>query len=304
MTENYTMILEEMFSKFVKKYNQLQLSEYDGKTILQGNSLILEGMAILKSIRSHCVSLESLLSDCADFVKELEDKDERPPNYEPIYVYKNKNNILSYPGKSYINAIIDEYEDNKAAGKAVKPNSIKRKPTNSPLSSRVMINEIGHNINIHTVANLADIPPALFYHPETDGIYIRLPNNNLFKIPFPEIVDSRKDNSRNQSIRCKYKNKPECDAQRVKMATIYNSTVRVCNFAHKGDKIVKIGHQSRCPSAPSYGNLESLSTDIKTITDGDVKSMLLYGLNDIFMASLWLDHAQIKNKVVINLDVV
>ena len=293
----YTAILEGAFSKFVKQYNQLQLNEYNGGTIVKGNSLIMDAANLLKTIRSHCVSLESLLADCVDFVKELEETDSRPANYDPLYVYKNKNGILSYPGKTYINTLIDTYEENRKKKKTPKPK-------NTLSLERVLIPDINHHMNIHVIDDISNIPPALFYHKQTNGIYIRLHNNNVFKIPFPSVVDSRKDYSRNQSIRCKYKTRDECDAQRSKMASIYNSNIRECNFAHKGEKIVKIGHQSRCPSAPSYGNTETLLSDIRLLTDGDAKSLLLYGLSDIFMASLWLEYAQIKNKAVYNLDVV
>ena len=103
----YTLLLEEAFSKLVKQYNQLQLSEYSTDTIEHGNTLITNGVMILKSIKSHCITLETLLSDCSDFVKELA---EEPPKNNSIYVYKNKNNTLSYPGKSSV-SIIDTYDE-------------------------------------------------------------------------------------------------------------------------------------------------------------------------------------------------
>ena len=295
MTE-YTLLLEEAFSKLVKQYNQLQLSEYSTDTIEHGNTLITNGVMILKSIKSHCITLETLLSDCSDFVKELA---EEPPKNNSIYVYKNKNNTLSYPGKSSV-SIIDTYEEELLNKKKKKNTKIKP----AVIEERVIIPDLGYRMKLPSINNIADIPPAMYYHEPTKGVYIRLPNNNIFRIPFPEIVDSRKDYSRRQSIRCKYKTKEECDEQRGKMATMYNSQVRMCNFAHKGDKLVKIGYQSRCPSIPNYGNLETITEDIKLLNDGDIKSLLLYGLNDIFMASLWIDYVQLKNKTIHNLCIV
>ena len=292
---DYTTLLEETFSKLIKQYNQLQLSDYSTTTIEHGNTLITNGITLLKSIKSHCITLETLLTDCSDFVKEL--THEEPNEHNSMYVYKNKNNILSYPGKSSIN-IIEAYEEdlNKK-----KKKSIKSKPT---IEERVNIPDLGYKMKLPSIADIADIPPAMYYHEQTKGVYIRLPNNNIFRVPFPEVVDSRKDYSRRQSIRCKYKTKEECDEQRCKMATMYNSQVRTCNFAHKGDKLVKIGYQSRCPSMPNYGNLETIAEDIKILNDGDIKSLLLYGLNDIFMAALWMDYVQLKNKTIHNLCVV
>ena len=293
---DYTSLLEETFSKLVKQYNQLQIGDYSNTTITQGNNLISNGITILKTIKSHCITLETLLSDCSDFVKELSNEENNDHN--SIYVYKNKNNILSYPGKTSVN-IIDAYEEDL--------NKKKKKPTKiktSIIEDRVDIPDLGYKMKLPSVADITDIPPAMYYHEQSKGVYIRLPNNNVFRIPFPEVVDSRKDYSRRQSIRCKYKTKNECDEQRCKMATMYNSQVRTCNFAHKGDKLVKIGYQSRCPTVPNYGNLETISEDIKILSDGDVKSLLLYGLNDIFMAALWMDYVQLKNKTIHNLCVV
>jgi hypothetical protein len=296
MTE-YNVLLDDIFSKLVKKYNKIQLSEYNINTIHSSNELIKEGLLILKTIKSHCTTLETLLSDCSDFVKELTNINDTNYNPNSIYVQKIKNNILLFPGKSHINNIIDTYEINK---KKVKPSKQKQ----SIIEERILIPELNYKMKISSISNLDDIPPAFYFHAPTAGIYIKLPNNNIFRVPFPEIADSRKDYSRRQSIRCKYKTKDECDEQRSKMATMYNSSVRVCNFAHKGDKLVKIGYQSRCPSIPNFGNLETITDDIKLINDGDVKSMLLYGINDIFLSALWLDYIQLKNKTVHNLCVV
>ncbi len=289
----YTTLLEDMFSKLIKQYNHLQLGEYTNDTISHGNDLIMNGITLLKLLKSHCTTLETLLSDCSDFVKELLYFKEQP-DQNSIYVYKSKNNILLYPSKTSISNIIDVYEADKKKKKIKKPQPVSNE-------SRVIIPDIGYRMKLPLINNINDIPPAMYYHEASKGVYIRLPNNNVFRIPFPEVIDSRKDYSRKQSIRCKYKVKDECDEQRCKMASLYNSQVRTCNFAHKGDKLVKIGYQSRCPSVPSYGNLENISEDIKLLNDGDIKSLLLYGLNDIFMAALWMDYVQLKNKIIHNL---
>ena len=89
------------------------------------------------------------------------------------------------------------------------------KPKNTLSLERVLIPNINHHMNIHVIDDISNIPPALFYHKQTNGIYIRLHNNNVFKIPFPSVVDSRKDYSRNQSIRCKYKTRDEEQVKKI-----------------------------------------------------------------------------------------
>jgi hypothetical protein len=294
-TPDYVVTLEAAFSDIVKQYNQLQINDYNTKSIHIGNALINYGVQLLKTLRSHTDTLETLLSDCSDFIKEL--KDEVPS--KSIFVTKTKNNMLSYPNKPFAHDVIDTYETAKSI--------VKKKKVSKPkviVEDTVNIPELNYQMKLPVVTNLNDIPSAMYYHRETNGVYIKLHNNNIFRIPFPDVVDSRKDYSRKQSIRCKYKCKEDCDDQRVKMASMYNSQIRTCNFAHKGDKLIKIGYHSRCPSVPNFGNLDTIASDIKLVNDGDVKSLLLYGLNDMFMASLWMDYIKLKNKTIYNLCVV
>ena len=130
-----------------------------------------------------------------------------------------------------------------------------------------------------------------------------LPNNNIVHIPFPDILDNSKDYDRKNSVRCKYSDKNECTIQRNKMAKLHNSTVRNCNFSHNGEKVIKIGTPSRCPSVPNFGNPKTISKDIDYVNISDIKNMLLYGLNDIIIASIWLQNANISNQQFTNLDI-
>ena len=76
-----------------------------------------------------------------------------------------------------------------------------------------------------------------------------------------------------------------------------NLNEKTCNFAHKGDYINKIGITARCPKLPDFGNPSSLTDDLYDMNIQDMKSILLYGINDSFLMSIWLDY-NIKYKKI------
>jgi hypothetical protein len=122
-------------------------------------------------------------------------------------------------------------------------------------------------------------------------------------MPFPETVDSKKEYDRKHSIRCKYTTIEECLTQRQKMAKMYGSQIRICNFAHIGDRIIKIGHQFRCPSVPNFGNPQTMPQDIKDVKFSDIKNLMMYGLSDIATAMIWFDYHKVKGVKFERLDI-
>ena len=282
----YSISLDESFSKIIRSYNKLQLEDYTSETISKGKELKNKGYNLLSLLKSHINGLETMLSNCSAFVAEIEEDLNCEPKNDD-YVYQTKNGMLGYPGKEFIKKIIELKE------------SQKKTATIKPLKEdvqKILIPDIGYHLKVPVVADVKDIPHAFYYCKNLNGLYMRLPNNNIVKIPFPEVVDSRKEYDRKHSIRCKYHSKQECDIQRKKMARSYNSTLRICNFGHDGDKIIKIGFPARCPSVPNFGNPTTMSTDIKNVTEDDVKNLLLYGLSDFISGVVWLDHSGVKDK--------
>jgi hypothetical protein len=281
------------------------------------------------------------MSDCVDFIDEITE-DLSEPHKEEDFVFNTSNGMLSYIGRDYIPKQITMAEritkqiilppiqsittnsSNSAHPTSVQSNSIHpAHPTHSahpthptPIIERTLIPELGYYLKLPTVTDLKQIPPALYYlkpgkesgkesgkdSNQLPGIYMNLSHGNYVRIPFPEVVDSKKEYDRKHSIRCKYSSKQECDTQRSKMAKIYNSNVRICNFAHNGETIVKIGYPSRCPSVPNYGNPSTMSNDIKQISINDIKNTLLYGLNDIMVSVIWLDYNTTTNLVMDKLE--
>lgn len=300
--QSYITYLDDVFSNIVKSFNKIQLEEYKPETLEKSKELILQGSKLLSSLQIHVSSIKTLLADCSEFIKEMnEDLTSTPKNDN--YVYHTTNGMLGYPGKEFIINLLSNNQTTKDENKKIEPIESKALEPKSIIEQKTLIPEIGYYLKVSQVSDLKDIPPALYYFNGTNpGLYIRLPNNNLLRIPFPEIVDSKKEYDRKHSIRCKYHNKLECDSQRLKMSKMYNSTIRTCNFAHKGDKIIKIGYPSRCPSTPSFGNPATMSTDIRYVTEDDMKNILLYSLNDLAAAAIWFDYSGQSNLLISKLD--
>lgn len=300
-TESYITYLDDIFSKIVKSFNKLQLEEYNPETLKKSKELISKGSELLSTLQTHVSSIKTLLSDCSDFIDEMQEDLTSTPK-DGDYVYHTKNGMLGYPGKEFIINILT----NKATSKEPDISPPKQDtipPEQKIVEQKTLIPEIGYYMKVSQVTDLKHIPPALYYYSgDQPGLYMRLPNNNLLRVPFPEIVDSKKEYDRKHSIRCKYHTKVECDAQRMKMSKMYNSTVRTCNFAHSGDRIIKIGYPSRCPSVPDFGNPTSMSNDIRQITEDDVKNLLLYSLSDLLAAAVWLDYTGKSELTITNLD--
>lgn len=303
----YITTLENIFSSMVKKYNKLQLSEHNNQTITDANNLMKKGGKILNSMKLHVRSLETLMSDCDDFITEVTDDISILPKKED-FVYHSAGGMLSYPGRELIK---QEYAKHLMPHPIVQPITLHvatphGTPTAQPTIEKNIISEIGYHIKLPVVNNIKNIPVAMHYYKGDDkhpaGVYMNLPNNNIVRMPFPEIIDSKREYDRTHSIRCKYNLKEECNAQRAKMSKLYNSQVRVCNFAHAGDKIIKIGYPSRCPNVPDFGNPSTMANDVKKVNINDIHNMLLYGLNDVICSVVYLDYNNITDKIMATLE--
>lgn len=313
--DDYLKLIERLHGSIVKTFNKLQLEDYTKKTISDSKQLLSNSNKLLKQLKQHTKTLETLMSDCVDFIEEITEDLSEPPKEED-FVFNSAGGMLSYIGRDYIPKTTMAEHLSKLANNTnhIVPTTpilpiIPAKPVlSNPVIERILIPELGYYLKLPTVTDLKQIPLALYYlKPNKDstqvpGIYMNLAQGNYVRIPFPEVVDSKKEYDRKHSIRCKYNSKQECDTQRSKMAKIYNSTVRVCNFAHNGETIVKIGYPSRCPSVPNYGNPTTMANDIKQINFNDVKNTLLYGLNDLISSIVWLDYNTATNLVMDKLE--
>lgn len=332
----YSNLLEKMFSSIVKNYNRLQLEDHSNQTITSGTTMLKKGMQILHTIKSHAKALEALLSDCDEFIKEVTDDLAVTPKKEE-FVFHTAGGMLSYPGRETLSDLLRKklnlqsdkdiqaknvrVSDKTKAGTDVNigDNESKAANLNSSNTSTLTISniipttlernsipELGYSLKMPVVTDLKNIPLALYFYKgdktNPPGVYMNILNGNIVRMPFPEIIDSKREYDRTHSIRCKYNKKDDCDAQRIKMSKLYSSPVRVCNFAHAGDKIVKIGYPSRCPSVHDFGNPSTMQSDIKKVTLTDIQNTMLYGLNDLISAVVWLDYNVITGQTMSTLD--
>lgn len=310
--DSYSNELDQFFTTIVKTYNKLQLQDYSKRTVESGNTLLKHGSDLLHNLKEQVKSIETVLAECSDFVEEVT-ADLTCPKKPGDYVYHTRNGMLAYLKRDLVLKPYTAVAKSDPGTNSVLAQSASQGPSGSaqPVSpaikvESVVIGELGYSIKLPIVTDLKQIPNALYYLKPTDkskaGLYINILGNK-FRIPFPEVVDSKKDHDRKHSIRCKYHTKSECDAQRMKMAKSYNSTVRNCNFAHTGDQITKIGYPSRCPSIPNFGNPKTMPTDIKCVGLDDIKNTLLYGLNDLAVAAIWMNYTGANLGVIDDLDV-
>lgn len=297
----YTDALASGFSSIVNRYNKFQLSNHTCETIKSGDDIISSGLKLLKLIKLHANSLETALSDCQDFMDDVvQDLSVKTPKED--FVYATIKGMLSYKGRDFVEKPIVAAAVPPASTTASSPASLTAPASSTTKFARVLVPEIGYHLKMRCVSNLKNIPPMLAYYNNPNdkknkpGLYCTLVPNVHVRVPFPDVIDSTKEYGRGHSIRCKYITKVLCDEQRSKMARYHNRQVRICNFSHMGEKLVKIGYPSRC-SKPSFGNSRSLSTDIKAVNLADIKNILLYGMNDIMSSIVWLDYNRVTNAV-------
>ena len=288
--------IDKIFSKIVYSCDIFTSEDHTIKTIDTGYEIIKNGRYFLDKIKYYENTLKSTIDECQTFIEDVKNDLSQPKKKEP-YVYLTTGGMLSYPGRDIISEI-----DISRGKKQISDINISKKKKHT--SEKVHINELKHDIKINIVENLQDIPPAIYYVKDNEGFYINLGNNNYAKIPFPDIVDYSKEHDKKMTISCKYFNKSDCDNQRLRMSKLYGTQLRSCNFAHKNERLIKIGYHARCPSVPNFGNPATINIDIKKINNTDLNNLLLYGLNDLFCAIMYLDFIKQKNTTLGDLDIV
>lgn len=121
-----------------------------------------------------------------------------------------------------------------------------------------------------------EIQPALYAR--GDHIYFSPIAGVVIRVPTMVFRDGTQDFIRAKSVRCKNGTARECTALRGN---------RECNFAHTGEKYVRIGYPTRCQSHPTIGHAPTLCADVQKITKKDMLLILCHGLSDIMVAVAW-----------------
>ena len=276
------------------RFNRFQIAAHTVENVKTGKQLIGYHNMLLATIKTQIKSLETVLQDSTELLQEMTD-DLIQETRQDDFVFMTALGMLSYNGRSITKEkrnIPASIRTNYTNGSACSATCLANRMPNPIVSMKTFIPQVKYNMNLPHIKRLEDAK-SMFYWYE-NNIYVKLSNDICVKVPFPDIYDSAKNYERRCSMRCKYKTKEICDRQRSEVARLYSSPIRTCNFAHIGDKLVKIGYPSRCPSRPNYGNPATIAEDSKIITIDDIKSMLLYGLNDLIIATIWLDYKKEK----------
>ena len=191
----------------------------------------------------------------------------------------------------------------------IKPQRNKIKLSNR---SKILIKDIGYELNIEKIDEITDIKPMFYWYDGDDkydsGIYCSPYFNTYVKVPFPKIIDINKDINKS-TITCKYITREECNNQKNKYNNERNNNDRnnndrnnndrnaKCQYVHKGEYFNKIGIHSRCSKIPDFGNPSSLHDDLSDMTLQDMKLILMYGLNDSILMSIWIDYNMKYKKI-------
>lgn len=277
-------------SDYTTRINKIKLYKKDSAFITDTEALLIDATKFLTQVKAQVRALETAISDGYGYLEEVIDEftdqthaasnTQTTASINDGFVFQTKNGMLSYKDKCLYGARIRD---------PVLTN-LKNKPAGG---DAVHIKELNIKSNkIRQVSDLHTMQPALAYfagdkkYPE--GIYTCIDRDVFVRIPFPQVIDSQKEQNKYKTVRCKYKTKRACDEQKNKMASYHSSSLRSCNFAHRGDRIIKLGFQSRCPSMPNFGDPETFLRDANSadISLDDIKSLLFYGLNDFALAVL------------------
>ena len=282
---NLKQLLESITELLAAKTSEILLSEHTADNLNAGRVLAAELEETHNNLIKIVQRIAQIKNECNSKVAEMH----LDLNHcvESAYIYNTMNNMLSYTGRS-----------KTVAPKArVECNSTIEKKKDSG-NTRTLIREIGYYGKFQHVKSLQEIPQMFYWFEGSNnngGLYCSPSPNVYVKVPFPEIVDNARDFSRARSICCKYGTKENCLQRRRDVAQYKGTETRVCNFTHKNEKYVKISTASRCPSNPCFGAPATLANDLMDISMTDVRQLMLYGINDMAIASVWFDYRKNAN---------
>ena len=150
------------------------------------------------------------------------------------------------------------------------------------------------------IDQMQNIPSALYYYNGTEyphGFYMRV-GVAIVQVPWAPIYHA---SPYPPCARCKYQTKALCDEHRNKASTVYKVPQKKCYYAHQGDQLPRVVHQSRCPSLPNFGTAEPTYNKNHNLTINDIKSLLFHGVSDIACAALAIESKK-QSIVLINID--
>jgi hypothetical protein len=319
MTDKYCKQIKSAFSSIIiKTKNLLGESAFDDvelqiETI---NKTISNLEDLMKDMKEYQHVIGTIIPNLTSKGKELKEDAE------------SFNIVVGKKGKKNWSDITDSPKSKKSSSKLInnileKSGIITKKQKELSTINEINIGKCYYPI----VEKIEDIPASIYWYKgdekNGEGLYVCLSKklDNIattstekeikdcyIQIPFPDLADSTKVsqsiNNKIRSIKCKHDTLPNCEQYRKNIAKSYNSEVRKCTYAHVGEKYIRIGTSFRCPFRPSFGAYESLPTDMKHISETDIKVVLMNALHDILLSNIWSQQTKkISSSVITNLDV-
>lgn len=171
--------------------------------------------------------------------------------------------------------------------------------------------DFGMELQIPIVKSLEQIPPCMYFYDSRDlkesGIYINMGEKLYIKVPMPDLDTA---NIPKGVTRCKNNTLNECAAERPssiedQLARRSKKIIKSgCNFLHSGDKMKKIGSESRCFINPTFGSIRNLPHDVEKTPESDIRTMLTYSLSDLLLAAVWFQKHDKNNEVMKDIDTI
>jgi hypothetical protein len=309
MDENDMEILNNIYIKILKTGRKLYNTSETEMTIqvaqkLESYSTYLGEMN--EKLESIMDLTDKYAQECLNKATEIRKHIDLNDKYEgdPSMMFKIHKEM--YDGLSW--ADMTEMEENKDQIVDDVCNTINKKTNkkdyvHTPILYKTISNiygkDIGVDWNVPIINKINEMPSALYWYngdaTNPKGIYICLTRGFYVQVPLPNVIDTTQDFNRTGSVKCKYNSTSECLKVRQDLSQRYNSHIRECNFAHKGDKYIKIGTTFRCPHNPRFGNHNYLKEDISNAPDTDIKTILMYSLSDILLSSIWFQKQKVEH---------
>lgn len=278
-TEETAVELEKLalnFGVYEEKYNQM--------------------VNLMNNLRHECRDKASEIREEIELHEKYENKDEDKFSF----VFQGKYKNMSWGDISDIEERRDRVvEESKSVEK-----KLLQVPESIPWKTISEIDgvKLPREVRMRIVPRLDNLPPAFGWYQgdkkTREGVYIRLPENMFVRIPLPDVIDGTQNYTRNKTIKCKHETQDQCLENRKYLADRYNTEVRACLFAHKGDAYSKVGTNFRCPANPRFGSHMHLSSDVSSLKADEVKPVLMYSLSDLLVCYLWNDFHHKEDRIV------
>jgi len=258
-------ILIRIYKDASDEMNIIQCEPRTFETIGKARNYVEKYRKLLDTIQKQAKKLVTLTDNCEELAESLQDDIDTPRSDD--FVYQTKRFMLNYKSSDMKN---------------ISP-KIKEIPQKIETVA-VNLSAFGYSMHLPTIRTMEELHKlhSIYYCEETKSIWMVLPGANLVKIPFPDIIDCTKSTEKTNSIRCRYQSKAICGDNKQGFWT--------CSYAHTGEKMVKLGYPIRCPTVPNFGNPTTIRRDIQHVKLNDIKSLLMYGLNDLIVAAVWLNY--------------